>query len=405
MGGRSDNHDALRRTASRFRWISRIEAPEAPGYDFFAAEVHAADFGHPESSWPVASLSGKGTTMTEAFEGCVGEGIEHLSRLEWGDETVTRGRPDEVNHGHDAGTLDKLMQLLGPDLGNPTPPLDWMQGLRLSDETKVLLPADLCLRRIPGRGTCELPSAISTGCAAGSTRDGAVLAALLELAERDAAALWWNGGRPARAVGLETLARSGAAEIVSGLRGKSRQRSCWLLDITTNLGIPCFAAVSVDRDGRGFASGAAADLAPRRAIRRALLELCQIELGHHIVAAKRQVRGEAALNASDRRKLRRSRVIDAHSFQRLYPAAPPQLHEDHRGADPADSIAAIIGRFQAIGIEPLVIDLTRPGLGAFAVRALAPGLQPFPSSVVTDRLKQEKGHAPSRTEPADIPLY
>ena len=393
--------DALQRISRGFRWISQIEAPDAPGFCFFGGEVHAADFGHPQASLPVASLSGKGIAGHPAFEACVGEGIEHLSRLEWGDEGLTEGPSDEFLHGLDAPARDALWYLLRPERDTCDAPIAWMSAARLSDGAACLVPADLCLRR----AHVTPPSAISTGCAAGPTQEAATLAALLELVERDAAALWWRGGRAPRLLSLETLARADAAGFISQLRGDADNRASWLLDITSELDIPVIAAVSFDREGRGFASGLAARLDPAEAIRAALLELCQIELGHHIVDAKRQVRGDAALNDADRRKLRRSQTIDAQTCMQLQPVGPPSRHRDAGPVGAAAGIDRIVAKLQAVAVEPLVVDLTHPALGVPVVRALAPGLQPFPSTVTTARLGAEMKRNRIREDDGHIPLF
>lgn len=397
---------ALERAAKKFRWVSQIEAPDAPGFFFFGGEVHASDFGHSGKKLPVASLSGKGLSKKEAFEGCVGEGIEHLSRLEWHSEALTRGTADTVSHGLEGRALSALLEQLGLDAEATQIEFDWIKALRLSDHSEVLVPADLCLRRAPERRVRELPSAISSGCAAGPTREAAMLAALLELVERDAAALWWKGARRVRAVSLETLAQAEVPALMDQLRIGSKGRVSWLLDITTELEVPCFAAVSFNAEGRGFASGLAAGLNPKDAIRRAVLELCQIELGHHIVEAKRQVRGDAALNDTDRRKLLRSQTIDAYRCDRLHPAGPPRVFVDQKPSDIAEDIEIVVRSLGKLGIEPVIVDLTRPFLKVPVVRALAPGLQPFPSKVTTARLAAEaaRNHI-LESEGSAVPLF
>lgn len=398
--------NALERAAKKLRWVSQIEAPDAPGFCFFGGEVHASDFGHTEKNLPVASLSGKGLSKKEAFEGCVGEGIEHLSRLEWYNEALTRGTADMVAHGLGGRALSALLEQQGLDAEADQIEFDWIAALRLSDNSEVFVPADLCLRRVPGRLVRELPSAISSGCAAGPTHEAAIVAALLELIERDAAALWWKGGRRTRAVSLETLAQAEVTSLMDQLRAGSKGRTSWLLDITTELEIPCFAAVSFNAEGRGFASGLAAGLDPKDAIRRAVLELCQIELGHHIVDAKRQVRGNAALNEADRRKLLRSQTIDANRCDRLQPAGLPRDFVDQNLSEVAENIEFIVRALGRSGIEPIIVDLTRPFLGVPVVRALAPGLQPFPSKVTTARLAAEaaRNHI-LESEGSIVPLF
>src|SRR3954453_8317734 len=95
------------------------------------------------------------------------------------------------------------------------------------------------------------------------------------------------------------------------------------MNLTSDVGVPCAAALSATADGRGFACGTAARIDIAQAIRAAMLELCQSELGHHLVAAKRAARGGAALNAVDRRKLDRAEKLDVRSAALLHPAGFP----------------------------------------------------------------------------------
>jgi len=394
------------RIAENFRWISPIHAPDAPGFVFIGGELHASDFGHPETQWPSAQLSGKGCSEQEALQGCIGEGVEHLSRLEWGGEIIARGCAGELPHGHSAQTSHEILRLLDLDSEDGTTELSWMEGVRLRDQARILLPVDLCLRRLRRDTGDTPPSAISTGCAAGQTKEAATLSALLELVERDAAAMWWRGRRRGRAISMETLANSGGAALLGDLRQGNSDRRTWLLDITTDVDICCIVAISVNADGKGFATGIAAHLDVARAIRGALLELCQIELGHRLVAAKREVRGDAALNDSDRRKLERSEKISADCCDLLRPDTPAHNRQVTQEFDVPDAIEKVIEGITRIGSEPLLVDLTRPEIGIPAVRAVAPGLQPFPSKVETARLARQMSGLESTDRASEyIPLF
>src|SRR4029077_15357944 len=111
----------------------------------------------------------------------------------------------------------------------------------------------------PGARQLAIPgAAMSTGCAAGPSFDAAASRALLELVERDAASLWWIGGHRPRPLAFDDQAMTEGVRLLSSLRQDNRRRASWLLDITSDLAIPCVAAVSVDDDGRGLACGLAA---------------------------------------------------------------------------------------------------------------------------------------------------
>lgn len=404
----TDDIDGFEVFATKFRWISRIEAPDAPGFVFVGGELDPVDFGLVGFGGPV-SLSGKGIAAAAAFAGCVGEGVEHLARLEWGDENLVSGTARTVEHGHSESVLADLVELAGYGGASDIPVLDWMSAVRLSDGAEVRVPAAICLRRPAGQNLVPVPSAISTGCAAGPTRAAAMLAALLELIERDAVALWWLGGRRGRPVGLNTLAYTGVAEFLRELRQGHDRRPTWLLNLTSDIGVPCVAALSATADGRDFACGTAARIDPAEAGRAALLELCQSELGYRLVAAKRSTRGIGALNDVDRRKLDRGLRLDARDCTLLHAAGFPSEMPPFPIAETAgetDAIERVVERLQQVGVEPLLIDLTRAALPAPAVRVIAPGLQPFPSSLATARLVRSTANLEMQAaEPPGIPLF
>src|ERR1044072_9252554 len=80
---RETRHRArLLQAASQFIRIFELAAPEAPGLVAFGAEVDPAAVEPLHHGSPQVSVSGIGVTMQEAFQGCVGEGIEYLSQLQ-----------------------------------------------------------------------------------------------------------------------------------------------------------------------------------------------------------------------------------------------------------------------------------------------------------------------------------
>ena len=176
---------------------------------------------------------------------------------------------------------------------------------RIGGRRPHAVPLDNCYRQHITEQDFKPPLRLSSGCAAGVTREDATLRGLLELIERDAVALWWRGGRRGRAVAPDSEAASGAAALLAQARQGQGHRTSWLLDITTDVEIPVVAAMSTDPDGYGFVVGFGARLNLADAARAAVFELCQVELGLHVVAAKRRESGDAAMNESDRRQLRR----------------------------------------------------------------------------------------------------
>jgi ribosomal protein S12 methylthiotransferase accessory factor len=170
------------------------------------------------------------------------------------------------------------------------------------------------------------------------------------------------------------------------LRQGASARRCWLLDITTDIGVPSVAAVSCMPDGFGFAFGLAARPTLKAAARAAVLEMCQGELAHAVVEAKCRERGEAALNARDHLHRRHARMLNADRCLLLQPVPERSRHLSISTTDPGTVLRLIADRLAQLGIEVFGLDLTRPHFAVPAARIIAPGLQPLPSEIITPRL-------------------
>ena len=368
------------RIAAQFIRIFELSAPEAPGLVAFGAEIDPATADAQHQGSPPVGVSGIGLSVQEAFQGCVGEGIEYLSQLQRAGDVLIAADGIDPMQALDRHTRELVTALKPSHAGRG---LSWHRARRLSDQAEVLLPVDLCLRRPPARQDFVPPFPLSTGSAAGTSWEGAALHGLLELIERDAASLWWRGGRRGRAISPDVEASAQA--LLRELRaGAATPRRSWLLDITTDIGVPAVTALSCGPDGFGFAFGLAARRTLQAAARSAVLEMCQIELAHAVVEAKRRERGEAALNARDRGHLQRATAIDADRCALLQPDSGRTQHIALDDPDAARHL--IVRRLGELGIEAYGLDLTRPDFGVPVARIIAPGLQAEPSGIMTSRL-------------------
>ena len=68
--------------ASRFVRVFELAAPDAPGLFSFGAQFDPALADSLHEGSPMVGVSGVGLTLREAFQGCIGEGIEYLSQLQ-----------------------------------------------------------------------------------------------------------------------------------------------------------------------------------------------------------------------------------------------------------------------------------------------------------------------------------
>jgi ribosomal protein S12 methylthiotransferase accessory factor len=390
----TDGHEAEAKTrqrvqllnaASRFLRVFELAAPDAPGLVSLGAQFDPAMADPMHAGCPAVGVSGVGLSLQDAFQGCIGEGIEYLSQLQTGDDVLVSPGSRDPAGALGQQTREFLAAFSARRL-RAGAELSWYRATRITDGGEVLLPADLCLRRPPARQEIKPPFALSTGSAAGTSWDDAALHGLLELIERDAAALWWRGGRRGKLIPAGHEAQSAAQARLSRLRQDVTARRSWLLDITTDIGVPCVVAISCKADGSGFAFGLAARPTLAAAACSAVVEMCQLELAYAIVEAKHREGGEAALNERDRIHQRRATEIDADRCLLLHPVAEPVVHLPTEAADANAVVRLIATRLEQLGIETFGVDLTRPRLAVPAARIIAPGLQLEPSELITPRL-------------------
>jgi hypothetical protein len=112
------------------------------------------------------------------------------------------------------------------------------------------------------------------GHAAGNCLEEAILQGFLELVERDAVALWWYNRALRPALELDSF----GDPYIAALRAHYRAMGwrLWALDITTDLGIPAFAAVAAPAAGERFCLGFGSHLDAQLALLRALTEVNQL---------------------------------------------------------------------------------------------------------------------------------
>lgn len=392
LGSVADSHGPrIARAAGLAARLFLLRSPWAPGLRFVGGETRPRAARGEGPPGIVFSLSGSGETLEGAFVSCVGEGVERLAQIEDPDDVaVTAGLPEvEDRVWSPVGAV--IAQELRDGQQPAATPLAWIKGQALDPERgfaasrDVLLPADWCLRRAAGGCRLKPRTALSVGVAGGPDFDWAAARALLELVERDAASLWWVGGQRGRPVALDDPAMAESVRLIAMLRQQAAFRCTWLLDITTDIGIPVIAALSCDHDGRRLAYGLAARLSLVEASRAAILELCQTELAILLAQIRQGETGDASLPPSDRLHVERAVSIDANSCELLHPLGIALPHRQH--VDGAD-LSAVATAMAGAGIEAALVDLTRPEFGIAVVRAVAPALQPMPSEAVTDRLQR-----------------
>ena len=359
---------AMLRAAAGFKRVFTLREDNAPGLIALGAEADPGCVGM--SGMPLMSVSGTGLTFRQAFESCVGEGVERLSQYAGDGDFVEQRSADAALAGASPALRD-LWDRLRPYRRNPGTALTaWTSAAGLDDGQVVQLPADICFRRPSEQRDIDPPWPLSTGCAAGPDHLSAMLSGLLELIERDAVALWWRGGRRARLVPGDV-----GSAVLGRLRGGNTGRRTWFLDVTNDSGVPAVVAASCDDDGFGLCIGSAARTTLAGAAAAAVREMAQMELAHRLAAAKRSAQGDGALHDTDRQHLRRFAMIDVTRTRALQPLAPPLPPADLNAPTPLAALAQVRQLLAAAGLSPCAIDLTRSVFGIPVVRAVCPGLE------------------------------
>lgn len=135
-----------------------------------------------------------------------------------------------------------------------------------------------------------------------------------------------------------------------------------LLDITSDIALPCVAALATDLDGRHVAVGFAAKPLLNDAIDSALSEMMMLEF--KVALARAGMENGPDLSA----------WFDEIEFGGPQPfAGGPRCH-DVRAAHAADSEHELVDALASAGCRVAYIDCTRPEFGIPAVRAVSPDL-------------------------------
>ncbi|MGZ8781490.1 MAG: YcaO-like family protein, partial [Thermoanaerobaculia bacterium] len=224
----------------------------------------------------------------------------------------------------------------------------------------------------------------SNGCASGATTEEAMLQGFLELVERDCVAVWWYNRLHRPAVDLDSF----DDPFIRAMQRyyASTGRSLWVLDLTSDLGIPAFIAVSHRVDGsptQDIIFAPAAHLEARLGVVRAITELNQMMPG-----VARTEHGDYAYDDPEAVTWWKTATLATEPY--LLPSNAraiarreyPTLHSDDVGEDVRFCRSLVERR----GMEMLVLDQTRPDIGMPVVKVVVPGLRHFWARYAPGRL-------------------
>jgi bacteriocin biosynthesis cyclodehydratase domain-containing protein len=309
------------------------------------------------------SAAGKGMTWQQSRVSCIAEAIERYSACFQGHEPRIRAtytelgaaavHPSDLLGFSDCQYLHRNGSNRIPERYDREAPIEWAACWSLSCNALRYLPAPYCyLDYSSSDGRFCLGD--SNGCAGGNTIEEAVLQGFLELVERDAIAIWWYNRLPRPGRDLASFGDPRLPRAAERLRQEGRDLQ--LLDISTDLGIPTFAAVCSGDGGSSIQVGFGAHLEERLAASRAVSEVHQTMLW-------------ARNTASPDITLEKQPHLAPHSIA----GSPISLTAP--STDLRDDVTFCIEALRLQGLDMIVLDLTRPDIDFPVVRVAVPGLR------------------------------
>ncbi len=281
-------------------------------------------------------------------------------------------------------------------------PIRWVKGLSLHDGNGIYIPAVMVYSNAGWRGAQErfwLP--ISTGCAAHSSYEEAVLSALCEVAERDAISLVWLQKLPLPRIRIDRDLDPAASEYWNICQRSSADIDYHLFDATTDVRLPTVYGIQVSRHhpfARTIVACATA-LRMDNAIAKVIKDLVSTKraflhdrpLPHDPAAFRGLLDGATYMG----------RPEHASAFDFLLESTQ---HVSLRGLSsaerPLDTLSQVLDHLRTLGMQALAVDLTtdealRAGLRV--VRVIVPELQPLSlHSAVQYRAHPRLYNAPAR---------
>ena len=339
-----------------------------------------------------SASGGKGKTPLQAQVSALCESVERYSMVYQGQTTAEFASYNQLKNTHTiinpASILNfsesqfakrlltngntTLFHQLVPEPFNPDKPMHWSEGFSLTEQKKCLILTEQAFAKFNNDQDNPLVAyPDSNGCASGNNFLEAVLQGTLELIERDAAAIWWYNRCLRSAVNIASINN----EYISNVAALywQRGRSLKILNITSDLAIPCFVAVSVNLKTRNeIIYGFGCHLDAHIAIERAVTELNQIL---PLTTTKRSATSDQTLyHWMD------EQIIDDHPY--LDAQAVQEIDFNQTFADkPVPMLSAciqyLVDRLSENNISLIAFNLTQKDTRLPVVKMIAPGLRHF----------------------------
>jgi oxazoline/thiazoline synthase len=330
---------------------------------------------------------GKGSTAEQGEASALMEAMERYSGIFQGDEIRVTRRFTDFPAGDAILPNDVLLfsdaqyrehntppsdsdHMPTPAPFDPSAKIEWSPVWSLRDQRFKYLPTSLLYFFHKGNSAAGHIHADSNGCAAGNTREEAIVQGFLELVERDSYAIWWYNRVQRPEVDLSVFDDSYVRDLQIQLAETGRR--LWVLDITNDLGIPTYVALSQSvENGQDFIEfGSGSHFDPRIAMLRSLTELNQF-----LSIGLMGLRSTETMGDDGSGLLRL--VEHPYLTPNGDPPVRPDLDSKFGRLDKREQVMTCMNLVKQLGLDFLVLDQTRPDIEVPVVRVIVPGLRHF----------------------------
>ncbi|WP_248843248.1 TOMM precursor leader peptide-binding protein [Streptomyces virginiae] len=344
---------------------------------------------------------GKGSTELQAKASALAEFLErHCSTFQGDERRISRTwseissravHPDVLTqyslrqyaHRQEWNATRPSYQSIGVPF-DESKPTDWSPVWSLTEQRHKYLPSSSLFFNYPDHGSDEpYISANSNGNAAGASIEDAIVQGGFELIERDSIAQWWYNRLRVPGIDLGSFNDPWIKQFQENYAGLERE--VWALDLTCDLGIPTFVALSrrVNMKHEKIIMGFGAHFNAHTALLRALSEM-----NRFLPAAINSDVNSPAGDSDRHRWLQTARLQD-HTY--LVPNHTEQLtdaqtYTDLSSGDLLVDVLHLKSLIEDQGMEMLVLNLTRPDIRLPVVKVIVPGMRHFWARFAPGRL-------------------
>lgn len=361
--------------------------------------------------------SGKGISEVQAKVSALCEAIERYS----GEHTGARYRvtasyrelgtaaihPNAVMHyserqyaEREAWNAKKSKFNRVPEALDDATRMDWSPVWSLTEQRHKYLPTQLLYYAAPAtEGSSKVYAhGCSNGNASGNHLEEAILQGFFELVERDAVALWWYNRLKKPGVVVESFGEPYLLDLIAYYQ--TLGRAVWALDLTSDLGIPAFVAISRLTQGpqERLLFGLGCHLEARTALQRAFAEMNQmLGMAEGMQSGPMQIEDEETLSWLT------TATVENQPYmwpdENVAPSRCADYPKRHSG-DLLQDIELCRHLVEAKGMEMLVLDQTSPDVAMPVAKVIVPGLRHFWARFAPGRLYE----VPVRMGLLDKPL-